>query len=90
MSRETRYRTLSANGNPRLDTLTLILEAAMKDVALRRFPTRMAMTGRGFGLIVAPGLLPRAYAFALTISLHILVVHYIPPGGSHAAVLSSH
>lgn len=38
LSRETLYRTLSANGNPRLDTLTLILGAFGLRLAVQPAP----------------------------------------------------
>jgi probable addiction module antidote protein len=38
LSRETLYRTLSANGNPRLDTLALILEAFGLRLSVRPAP----------------------------------------------------
>jgi probable addiction module antidote protein len=38
LSRETLYRTLSANGNPRLDTLALILEAFGLRLAVKQAP----------------------------------------------------
>lgn len=42
LSRETLYRTLSANGNPRLDTLTRILEAFGLRLAVQPAPKSRA------------------------------------------------
>jgi probable addiction module antidote protein len=44
LSRETLYRTLSTNGNPRLDTLTLILDAFGLRLAVK--PIRRQATRR--------------------------------------------
>ncbi len=45
LSRETLYRTLSANGNPRLDTLVLILDAFGLRLAVQL--VQKSRTGRG-------------------------------------------
>ena len=45
LSRETLYRTLSANGNPRLDTLTVILAAFGLRMTVK--PAQQSRTRRG-------------------------------------------
>lgn len=47
LSRETLYRTLSANGNPRLDTLALILAAFGLRLAVQPAAKTKARTRRG-------------------------------------------